>query len=43
MIIRTLLEQGADPNVENGQLSSPLSIAVEKNNVEIVKLLLQYG
>jgi ankyrin repeat protein len=41
-IIEMLLESGADPNLR-GEFETPLGTAVMKDNLNIVKLLLQYG
>lgn len=41
--VRDLLDQGADPNAFFGKDASLLQLAVRKSNVEIIKLLVQYG
>ena len=44
--VKRLLEKGIDPNFQNYQHNSvriPLFEAVKRNNVEMVKLLLEYG
>mmetsp|Transcript_5722 Transcript_5722/g.22130 ORF Transcript_5722/g.22130 Transcript_5722/m.22130 type:complete len:563 (+) Transcript_5722:77-1765(+) len=41
-VVAMVLARGADPNAKRS-LATPLSIAVEKNLVEIARLLLQHG
>ena len=38
-----LLANGADPNVQDGRMWTPLHYAVEQNNTEVVLMLLHYG
>jgi ankyrin repeat protein len=40
---KLVLEAGADPNAVNDYRDTPLSMAVEKDDVEMAKLLLQFG
>ncbi|WP_341907505.1 ankyrin repeat domain-containing protein [Fluviicola taffensis] len=42
-IIAILLENGADPNFCNKQGFYPIHFATQKQNMEIVKLLVKYG
>ena len=42
-ILRMLLENGANPNYEEGDGTTPLATAVHQNNARGVKLLLEYG
>ena len=41
--VRTLLEEGADPNVAQGDGLSALHLAAQKGNLEVVELLLGAG
>lgn len=42
-LVDALLQRDADPNIKNNLGISALSIAIKTKNVEIVKLLLNYG
>ncbi|KAL1962468.1 hypothetical protein VTN77DRAFT_9669 [Rasamsonia byssochlamydoides] len=42
-IMRLLLERGADPNIDEGNLETPLQIACSNLQPEAVELLLEYG
>jgi ankyrin repeat protein len=42
-ITKTLLDNGADINIQDGNESTPLHLAAEKDNLEMVKLLLDCG
>jgi ankyrin repeat protein len=42
-VVEFLLSEGADPNVGTDQGSTPLSVAAGRNNMVIVKLLLEAG
>ena len=41
--ISTLLELGANPNVTDSDGYSPLSVAIQKNRDDVVRLLLKFG
>ena len=43
IIVRQLLEHGADPNIRNNNLTTPLHVASSRGQVEIARLLLSYG
>ena len=44
LIVKRLLDAGADPNMAaNNQMRTPLIMAIEKRNEEIVNILLDYG
>ncbi len=43
MLIAALLEAGADPNIQNNELCSPLHTAVLDQRISIVRMLLEHG
>ncbi len=43
VFLKTALENGADPNQYPQYNMTPLQIAISKNNIEAIKLLLEYG
>jgi ankyrin repeat protein len=42
-VLEKSLDKGADPNIKTKLGLSPLSIAIQNNNIEGVRLLLKYG
>uniref|UniRef100_A0A182WIY5 HIT domain-containing protein n=1 Tax=Anopheles minimus TaxID=112268 RepID=A0A182WIY5_9DIPT len=42
-IVQFLLERGADPNIRDKNLNTPLHLAASTESVEVIQLLLQYG
>ena len=42
-ICQTLLEKGADPSVHDVRATTPLTLAVKNGDVEITRMLLEYG
>uniref|UniRef100_A0A182M9N1 Uncharacterized protein n=1 Tax=Anopheles culicifacies TaxID=139723 RepID=A0A182M9N1_9DIPT len=42
-IVRILLEKGANPNIRDKNLNTPLHLAASTDSVEVVQLLLDYG
>jgi ankyrin repeat protein len=41
-IMSKLLEKGADPDVKDSEGNTPLHFAAEQNNLELLKLLIEY-
>ncbi|XP_053663838.1 E3 ubiquitin-protein ligase HACE1-like [Anopheles marshallii] len=42
-VVRVLLENSANPNIRDKNLSTPLHLAVSTESVEVVQMLLDYG
>jgi len=42
-LLEFLISKGADPNAEDGEGNSPLSLAIENEHPEIVEVLLRHG
>jgi uncharacterized protein len=44
VVVRTLLERGADPNIrDEGDNASPIHFAAERGDLAVVKLLIEHG
>jgi len=41
--VRQLLEDNADPNCFNEKMNTPLHLAMMKANIDIIRLLIEYG
>ncbi len=42
-IVKKLLKENTNPNIQNSQKTSPALIAAQKNDLEMLKLLVKYG